>query len=81
MRIDLGYKQPTMNRINRIKGIALLVLGLMLIGAGLNSAPTGGDVLRFLAGPGTDRSLWLVPGGIGSTLVGILTILRYPGRF
>ena len=70
-----------MQRINRVKGIALLVLGLMLIGAGLNSGAVGGDLFRYFAGPGPGQSSWLVPGGIGSTLMGILTILRYPGRF
>lgn len=70
-----------MNKISKTEGVALLTLGLILIGFGLNGMGlTGSEVSRLFAGASADRSIWCVPSGIGSTVVGILTIFKSPGR-
>jgi hypothetical protein len=70
-----------MNRTNRLKDTILLVLGLMLIGAGLNASPTSVDLVGCLTNSGAGRTLWLVPGGVEATLFGFSPACHIPAAF
>ena len=57
--------------MNKPLGIALLVIGIVLIVFGLNASDSfGSDVSRFFTGKPTDKSIWLLIGGIFSAGVG-----------
>ena len=58
--------------MNKPLGIALLGVGIMLIIFGLNASESfGSDVSRFFTGKPTDKSIWLLVGGIVSAGVGL----------
>lgn len=51
--------------MNKPFGIALLVVGILLIVFGLNASDSfGSDVSRFFTGKPTDKSIWLLVAGI-----------------
>jgi hypothetical protein len=59
--------------MNRILGISLLVVGLLLTIMGITESDSfSSEVSRFFTGNPTDRSMWLLVGGIGSMVVGAL---------
>ncbi len=63
--------------MNRAIGISLLAIGIVLIVLGINATNSfGSDVTRFFTGTPTDKSIWLLVGGIASTIVGALVSLR-----
>jgi hypothetical protein len=63
--------------MNRIIGIALLVGGIILAIFGFNEAESfGSDVSRFFTGSPTDRSMWMLIGGIIMAIVGLGLTLR-----
>jgi hypothetical protein len=63
--------------VNRIIGIALLVGGIILTIFGINAAESfGSDVSRFFTGSPTDRSIWMLIGGIIMAIVGLGLTLR-----
>jgi hypothetical protein len=58
-------------------GIALLVVGIALTIYGLNASDSiGSDVSRAVTGTPTEKSMWLLWGGIGATIVGAVTTFR-----
>ena len=58
-------------------GIALLVLGVVLIILGVNESDSfASDVSRFFTGNPTDRSIWLMVGGVASLIIGGVMNLR-----
>ena len=64
------------------KGIALALLagGIVLIIFGINASESfGSEVSRFFTGTPTDKSVWLLLGGIAATIVGAVYSLR-PAR-
>jgi len=66
--------------MNKSIGIALLVLGIVLIIFGINASNSiGSDFSRFFTGSPTNKSIWLLLGGIGSLIVGGAMSLR-PAR-
>ncbi len=57
--------------MNKGIGLALLVVGIMLIIFGINASDSfGSDVSRFFTGAPTDKSIWLLLGGVVATIVG-----------
>lgn len=63
--------------MNKGIGIALLAVGIALIVFGLNASDSvGSDVSRAVTGTPTDKSMWLLVGGIGATIVGAVTTFR-----
>jgi len=57
--------------MNKGIGLALLAVGIVLIIFGLNAGESfGSDVSRFFTGKPTDKSMWLLLGGIAATIVG-----------
>ncbi|HEX3798096.1 MAG TPA: DUF3185 family protein [Verrucomicrobiae bacterium] len=52
-------------------GIALLVLGIILLAFGINASNSvGSDFSRFFTGSPTDKSIWMLLGGVASLIVG-----------
>lgn len=65
--------------IQRIAGIALLVIGLVLIVAGLNASDSLADRWsNFFTGHYTDNTVWYLAAGIASAVVGL--VLAFSGR-
>jgi uncharacterized protein DUF3185 len=63
--------------MNKAVGIALLAVGIALIVFGINSSDSvSSDVSRFFTGHPTDKSMWLLLGGIAATIIGALTTFR-----
>ena len=63
--------------MNRGIGIALLVVGIALTIYGLNASDSiGSDVSRAVTGTPTEKSMWLLWGGVGATIVGAVTTFR-----
>ncbi len=66
--------------MNKALGIALLALGIILIIFGINASNSiGSDFSRFFTGSPTDKSIWLLLGGVASLIVGGAMSLR-PAR-
>jgi len=52
-------------------GIALLVLGVILLIFGINASNSvGSDFSKFFTGSPTDKSIWMLLGGIVSLIAG-----------
>jgi hypothetical protein len=66
--------------MNKGIGIALLAIGIILIVFGINASDSvGSSFTRFFKGTPTDKSMWLLIGGVASAIVGaVMTFL--PGR-
>jgi len=67
--------------MNKGIGLALIAVGIVLIIYGVdasNSASSG--VSRIFTGAPTNKTLWLLLGGIASAIVGAVMALRPTGR-
>jgi hypothetical protein len=63
--------------MNKIISLALLVGGIVLIVYGLNASDSiGSDVSRFFTGNPTDKTMWLLIGGIVAAAVGAVGLTR-----
>jgi hypothetical protein len=57
--------------MNRGLGFILVITGIILIALGINASHSfGSDVSRFFTGTPTDKAIWLVLGGVASTIAG-----------
>ncbi|MBK9990725.1 MAG: DUF3185 family protein [Verrucomicrobia bacterium] len=57
--------------MNKIISLALLVGGIVLIVYGINASDSlGSDFSRFFTGSPTDKTMWLIIGGVVATAVG-----------
>ncbi len=66
--------------MNKPIGIALLAIGIVLIIFGINSSNSvGSDFSRFFTGSPTNKSIWMLIGGIASVIIGGIMTLR-PAR-
>jgi uncharacterized membrane protein YidH (DUF202 family) len=62
--------------MNKGMGLALLVIGIVLIVFGINASDSvSSDVSRTFTGTPTNKSLWLLIGGIASAIVGAVVTL------
>lgn len=67
--------------MNKGIGIALIVVGVILVVYGLNASDSAGSsISRFFTGAPTNRTLWLLLGGIGSAIVGAVMTFRPSGK-
>jgi ABC-type phosphate transport system permease subunit len=67
--------------MNRGIGIALVVVGIVLIVYGFNASDSASSgISRIFTGAPTNKTLWLLLGGIGSTIVGAVMMLRPSGK-
>ena len=63
--------------MNRLISLALLVGGIVLIVYGLAAADSvTSDVSRFFTGNPTDKTMWLLIGGVVASIVGAAGLLR-----
>jgi hypothetical protein len=63
--------------MNKIVSLALLVGGVVLIVYGVSATKSfGSDVSRFFTGSPTDKSIWLLIGGIVAVGIGLTGMLR-----
>ncbi len=66
--------------MNRAIGLAVLAAGIVLLVIGINASNSfGSDVSRFFTGSPTDKSVWLMLGGVAATVVGAVLSFR-PAR-
>lgn len=67
--------------MNKGIGMALLVIGIVLVVFGFNASDSASsDVSRFFTGAPTNKTLWLLLGGIASVIVGAVMTLRSSGK-
>jgi uncharacterized membrane protein HdeD (DUF308 family) len=63
--------------MNKGIGIALVVVGIILIVYGCNASDSASSgISRIFTGAPTNKTLWLLLGGIGSTIVGVVMMFR-----
>lgn len=57
--------------MNKLVSLVLLIGGIMLIITGVTAADSlGSDISRFFTGSPTDKSIWMLIGGIVAAAVG-----------
>jgi hypothetical protein len=67
--------------MERAIGIALIIIGVVLLIWGVNASQSfGSEVSKTFTGSPTDRSIYLIIGGIASAVIGLFLTLRAPGR-
>ena len=65
--------------MNKALGIALIVVGIGLIIFGINATQSfSSDFSRFFTGTPTEKSIWLLIGGVAAAVVGL--VLSLSGR-
>jgi hypothetical protein len=63
--------------MNKLISIALLVGGIVLIVYGVSASESlGSDFSRFFTGSPTDKTIWLLIGGIVAAAVGLSGLAR-----
>lgn len=67
--------------MNKAIGLALLAAGIALIVFGVNASNSvGSDVSRAVSGTPTNKTLWLLVGGIAAAIVGMALTFTGWGR-
>ena len=62
--------------VQRIAGIALLVVGLVLVVVGMNASDSMADRwTNFFTGHYTDTTVWYMVGGVASAVVGLMLMI------
>jgi hypothetical protein len=63
--------------MNRVVGLALLVIGVILLVYGINAEQSfTSEVSKLFTGAPTDRSIFLMAGGVLAALVGLFLTMR-----
>jgi hypothetical protein len=63
--------------VNKSVSVALLVLGIILVGSGLNAYHSASsEVSRFFTGAPTDKALWLLISGFVAGIAGFSGLVR-----
>ena len=59
--------------------LALLASGILLLISGISAYDSASsDISRFFTGSATDRSIWMLVGGVALTVLGLVGLLRGP---
>lgn len=67
--------------MNKGLSAALLVAGIVLIVWGVRASESfGSDVSRFFSGSPTDKTMWLLIGGIVAAVIGLFGMVRGGSR-
>ncbi len=57
--------------------IALIVIGILLIAFGISSAESlGSEFSKFFTGSPSEKSIWLLIGGVGALVAGFVIATR-----
>ena len=63
--------------MNKSVSLALLAGGIVLLILGINANDsTSSDISRFFTGSGTDKSTWMLVGGVIATILGLGGLMR-----
>ncbi len=63
--------------MNKLVSLVLLIGGIILIISGVAAADSlGSDISRFFTGSPTDKSIWMLIGGIVAAAVGAGGVMR-----
>ena len=63
--------------MNKLIWLAILVVGIVLVVYGVSASESfSSDVSRFFTGSPTDKTMWLMIGGIAAVAVGLFGLLR-----
>jgi hypothetical protein len=63
--------------MNKGISVALLVVGVVLLGFGLNASDSvGSSFSRLFTGSPTDKAIYLLIGGIAAVIVGLFGLMR-----
>lgn len=63
--------------MNKLVSLALLVGGIILIIYGFNASDSvGSSFSRLFTGSPTDKTIWLLIGGVAATVIGLAGMLR-----
>lgn len=57
--------------MNKLLSLALLAIGIVLIAYGISASDSiGSDVSRLFTGSPTDKTIWLLIGGVIASVIG-----------
>jgi hypothetical protein len=63
--------------MNKAAGFAFLAAGIALIGFGISASESlGSELSRLFSGTPSDKSIWLLAGGIAATALGTFVVLQ-----
>lgn len=63
--------------MNRAIGLALLVVGIILLIMGINASDSvGSELSEAVQGTPSDRSIWLIVAGAAAAIIGAVGLLR-----
>ena len=63
--------------ITKLISLAILALGIVLVIYGVSASESfSSDVSRFFTGSPTDKTIWLMIGGVAAIVVGLFGLLR-----
>jgi hypothetical protein len=63
--------------MNNVAGLAVFAIGIVLLIFGFNASQSfSSDVSRFFTGNPTDKSIWLLLGGVAAVIVGLFIAVR-----
>lgn len=63
--------------MNKTVSLALLAVGILLLIFGMNAYDsTSSDISRFFTGSATDKSIWMLVGGVVVTVLGLAGLMR-----
>jgi hypothetical protein len=66
--------------MTRFLGLALFIAGIVLLSFGISASDSiGSEFSRFFSGKPTDKSIWLLLGGIVSMVLGLGGMLSRRG--
>jgi len=64
--------------MNRVISLAILAVGIVLVIYGIAASNSfGSDISRFFNGSPTDKTIWLLIGGVVAIIIGLAGLLRH----
>ncbi|HKS16462.1 MAG TPA: DUF3185 family protein [Planctomycetota bacterium] len=64
--------------MRKAAGVAVVLLGIFLVIAGLDASDSlASRFSRFFTGSPTDRTIWLLIGGVVAVVIGVAMMSRY----
>ena len=67
--------------MNRALAIGLLIGGVVLVGFGIQATNSlSSDVSRVFTGSPTDKAIWMLVGGLVTSVIGLVLLFRGPKR-